>query len=320
VTLEEARANRFTCDWNKVKIVEPVFKGVKSFDEYSIEKIREYIDWTPFFRTWELAGKYPEILEDETVGEHARSLFSDANAMLDKIISEKWLSANAVIGIWPANSVGDDIEIYLDGKVKAIFHTLRQQNKKAKGAYNYALADFIAPKETGIKDYIGAFVVTAGIGIEEHLERFKKDHDDYNSILLKALADRLAEAFTELLHEKVRKEYWGYASDENLTSEDLISEKYKGIRPAPGYPACPDHTEKRTLFELIHGYKNSGVKLTESLAMYPAASVSGIYFAHPESRYFGLGKIQLDQMKDYAERKGMCLEEVERWLGSNLAY
>lgn len=320
VSLEEARANRFTSDWSNVKIIEPAFTGVKSFNDYSLEEIRRYIDWTPFFRTWELAGKYPEILEDETVGEHARNLFNDANGMLDKIISEKWLTANAVIGIWPANSIGDDIEIYQDGKSRTFFHSLRQQNKKAKGAYNYALADFIAPKETGIQDYIGAFVVTAGIGIEEHLERFKKDHDDYNSILLKALADRLAEAFTELLHERVRKEYWGYASDENLTSEDLISEKYKGIRPAPGYPACPDHTEKRTLFELIHGYKNAGVKLTESLAMYPAASVSGIYFAHPESRYFGLGKIQLDQVKEYAERKGMCIEEVERWLGSNLAY
>lgn len=320
VSLEEARANRFTCDWNKARIVKPAFLGVKAFDEYSIEEIRKYIDWTPFFRTWELAGKYPEILDDEVVGEHARSLFNDANAMLDKIISESWLSAKAVIGLWPANSVGDDIEIYQDGTSRTFFHSLRQQNKKASGAYNYALADFIAPKETGIQDYIGGFVVTAGIGIEEHLERFKKDHDDYNSILLKALADRLAEAFTELMHERVRKEFWGYASEENLTNDDLISEKYKGIRPAPGYPACPDHTEKRTLFELLHGYKNAGVKLTESLAMYPAASVSGIYFAHPDSRYFGLGKIQLDQVKEYAQRKGMCLEEVERWLGSNLAY
>ena len=208
----------------------------------------------------------------------------------------------------------------MNGTSRTFFHSLRQQNKKAKGTYNYSLSDFIAPKETGIRDYIGGFVVTAGLGIEEHLERFKADHDDYNSILLKALADRLAEAFAELMHERVRKEFWGYASDEVLTNDDLIAEKYKGIRPAPGYPACPDHTEKRTLFELLHGYKNAGVKLTESLAMYPAASVSGIYFAHPESRYFGVGKIQLDQVKEYAERKGMCVEEVERWLGANLAY
>ncbi|HLT24768.1 MAG TPA: vitamin B12 dependent-methionine synthase activation domain-containing protein, partial [Ignavibacteria bacterium] len=320
VTIEEARANRFTSDWDQIKITEPAFIGVKTFNDYPLEEIRKYIDWTPFFRTWELAGKYPDILEDDVVGEQARSLFDDANAMLDKIISEKWLGANAVIGIWPANSVGDDIEIYLDGNSKTFFHGLRQQNKKAKGTYNYCLSDFIAPKESGVQDYIGGFVVTAGLGIEEHLERFKEDHDDYNSILLKALADRLAEAFTELIHEKVRKEYWGYAADENLTNDDLITEKYKGIRPAPGYPACPDHTEKRTLFELLQGYKNAGVKLTESLAMYPAASVSGIYFAHPESRYFGLGKIQLDQVKDYAERKGICLEEAERWLSSNLAY
>ena len=320
VSLEDARANRFTADWSKVKITEPKFTGVKSFDDYSLEEIREYIDWTPFFRTWELSGKYPDILDDPTVGEQARSLYSDANAMLDRIISEKWLTAKGAIGLWPANSVGDDIEIYLNGTSRTFFHSLRQQNKKAKGTYNYSLSDFIAPKETGIRDYIGGFVVTAGLGIEEHLERFKADHDDYNSILLKALADRLAEAFAELMHERVRKEFWGYASDEVLTNDDLIAEKYKGIRPAPGYPACPDHTEKRTLFELLHGYKNAGVKLTESLAMYPAASVSGIYFAHPESRYFGVGKIQLDQVKEYAERKGMCVEEVERWLGANLAY
>lgn len=320
VSLEEARANKFTTDWKSTKITEPAFKGVKSFDDYPLEEIRKYIDWTPFFRTWELAGKYPEILDDPVVGEQARNLFDDANNMLDKIVSEKWLKARAVFGIWPANSIGDDVEIKLEDGKTEILHGLRQQNKKAAGTYNYCLTDFIAPKESGVQDYIGGFIATAGIGIEEHLERFHKEHDDYNSILLKALADRLAEAFTELLHEKVRKEYWGYASDEILSTDELIEEKYKGIRPAPGYPACPDHTEKRTLFALLDGEKNAGVELTESLAMYPAASVSGIYYAHPESRYFGLGKIQVDQVKDYAERKGMCLEEAERWLSSNLAY
>lgn len=320
VSLEDARANKFTSDWNNIKITEPAFKGVKTFDDYPLEEIRKYIDWTPFFRTWELAGKYPEIFDDPVVGEQARNLFDDANNMLDKIVSEKWLKARAVFGIWPANSIGDDVEIQLEDGKTEVLHGLRQQNKKAAGTYNYCLTDFIAPKESGVQDYIGGFIATAGIGIEEHLERFHKEHDDYNSILLKALADRLAEAFTELIHEKVRKEYWGYASDEKLSNEDLISEKYKGIRPAPGYPACPDHTEKRTLFRLLDGEKNAGVELTESLAMYPAASVSGIYFAHPESRYFGLGKIQIDQVKDYAERKGMCLEEAERWLSSNLAY
>ncbi len=320
VSIEEARANKFPADWSNGAIVKPSFTGVKAFDDFPLEEIREYIDWTPFFRTWELSGRYPDILTDKVVGEQAKSLFNDAQAMLDKIISEKWLTAKAVIGFWEANTVGDDIIISENGKTRTFFHALRQQNKKAESTFNYSLSDFIAPKEAGVTDYIGGFIVTAGHGIEEHLERFEKDHDDYSSILLKALADRLAEAFAELMHARVRREYWGYAKDENLTNDDLIGEKYKGIRPAPGYPACPDHTEKRTLFELLQGYKNTGVKLTESLAMYPAASVSGLYFAHPDSRYFGLGKILQDQVKEYAERKGIGLEEAERWLSANLAY
>lgn len=323
VTIEDARSNHFPIDFKQDDITKPNFTGVKAFSSYSLKKIEAYIDWTPFFQTWELAGRYPNILKDEVVGEEATRLFADAKKLLHTIVEENWLTANGVIGIWPANTKGDDIEIYTDDSRKEVLdviHTLRQQTKKAKGAYNMALSDFIAPKETRIADYFGGFAVTTGIGIDDHVARFEADHDDYNSIMLKALADRLAEAFTELMHEKVRKELWGYGSTEKLSKEDLIKESYKGIRPAPGYPACPDHTEKWTLFKLLNAEKNTEIKLTESLAMIPTAAVSGFYFGHPQSKYFGLGKIQKDQMEDYAQRKKMSLDKAEKWLSPNLIY
>lgn len=321
VSLEEARKNKFQINWNESVIYRPEKPGLHVFKEYDLQEIAQYIDWTPFFQTWELAGKFPGILHDEVVGAEAQKLYDDAQEMLKHIINEKWLHANAVIGIFPANSVGDDIEVYDEhGNTIVVFHTLRQQNKKVEGLPNYALADFIAPKELGIKDYIGGFAVTAGIGIEKYLDKFEKEHDDYRSIMLKALADRLAEAFAELMHEKVRKEYWGYARHESFTNEELIQEKYQGIRPAPGYPACPDHTEKETLFNLLQVQKNTGIQLTESFAMHPAASVSGLYFSHKEARYFGLGKISKDQVEDYARRKHKTLAEMERWLSPNLNY
>jgi len=321
-SLEESRKNKFSIEWKEEDIKQPKNLGVKKIENFDLGTLRKYIDWTPFFQTWELAGRYPNILEDDIVGDEAKKLFVDAQAMLDKIISEKWISANAVIGVFPANSIGDDIEIYADEsrkEVLAINHNLRQQTKKAEGGFNMCLSDFVAPKETKLKDHMGAFVVTTGIGMEKWIEQFEKDHDDYSSILLKALCDRLAEAFAECMHEYVRTDYWGY-SNEKLSNEDLISEKYIGIRPAPGYPACPDHTEKITLFELVNGTQNTGVTLTESLAMYPTASVSGWYFAHPQAKYFGLGQIQKDQVEDLAKRKENTEKEVEKWLGSVLAY
>ncbi|HMS65688.1 MAG TPA: vitamin B12 dependent-methionine synthase activation domain-containing protein, partial [Ignavibacteria bacterium] len=323
LTYEEAKKNKLKIEFKEEDISKPEFTGIKVFDDYPLEEIAEYIDWAPFFRTWELAGKYPEILEDKIVGEQARELLKDAKALLDKIIKEKWLQAKGVIGIWNVNSVGDDIEVYTDEsrkEVKKVFHTLRQQGQKSSNVPNIALSDFIAPKETGLNDYFGGFAVTAGIGIEKWIKKFADDHDDYNKIMLQALGDRLAEAFAELMHKKVRTEYWGYSKDEKLGNDDLIKEKYVGIRPAPGYPACPDHTEKWLLFEMLDAEKNAGIKLTESLAMYPASSVSGMYYAHPQSRYFGLGKIGKDQVEDYAERKGMKIGEIERWLSSNLNY
>lgn len=323
ISLQEARANKYTADWANADIQTPRSLGVQVFDGYDLREISRFIDWTPFFQTWELAGRYPAILDDEVVGAEARNLYRDAQAMLERIIEEKWLKARAVIGLFPANSVEDDIEIYTDESrytVLAVNHSLRQQNKKAEGQPNFALADFVAPKSSGRADYMGAFAVTAGIGIEPHLERFEKEHDDYSSIMLKALADRLAEAFAELMHARVRREFWGYASDENLDNEALIAEKYRGIRPAPGYPACPDHTEKITLFRLLGGEENTGIRLTESLAMYPTASVSGWYLAHEGAKYFGLGKIGRDQAEDYARRKGISLEEAEKWLRPVLNY
>lgn len=323
VSIEEARNNKFKIEWKQEDIYKPSLLGVERFGDYSLLEISQYIDWTPFFRTWELAGKYPEILEDKVVGEQARNLFIDAQSMLKKIIEEKWLKANGVIGIWNANSVGDDIEIYLDDSRKSPHKTismLRQQRERSKGVAYMSLSDFVAPKETGLHDYVGGFAVTTGIGIEEHIERFQKDNDDYNKIMLQSLADRLAEAFAELMHKKVRTELWGYSKNESLTNDDLINESYIGIRPAPGYPACPDHTEKQTLFSLLDAENNTGIKLTESLAMYPAAAVSGLYFAHKDSRYFGVGKIAKDQAEDYAARKGMPIDVVEKWLSPNLGY
>ena len=322
-TLEQARENKFTCDWKNYTPPEPTFLGVKVFEDYPLEELSAYIDWTPFFQAWELAGKYPKILSDEVVGKEATLLFKDAKDMLKKIIEEKWLKARAVIGFFPANSVGDDIELYSDDKrkeVRASLHHLRQQLAKDKEKPNLCLSDFVAPKESGQKDYIGAFAVTAGIGIDEHVEKFEKQHDDYSSILLKALADRLAEAFAERLHQRVRKEFWGYAQDESLSSDELIAESYRGIRPAPGYPACPDHTEKQTLWSLIQPEVNAGITITESYAMLPTAAVSGWYFSHPDAQYFGTGKIQRDQIEDYARRKGLKVSVVERWLASVLDY
>ncbi len=324
ISLEQARENQLEIDWAKSHFRKPNKLGVTVLNNYPLHKLREYIDWTPFFMTWELKGKYPSIFEDKTVGVEAKKLFDDANNLLDKIINENLLTVNGVVGLFPANSVGvDDIEIYTDESrtgVKRVLHTIRQQAKKSKDEPNIALADFIAPKESGVTDYIGMFAVTAGIGIELLIEKFEKDHDDYNSIMIKALADRLAEAFAEHLHEVVRKDFWGYASDEKFSSEELIKEKYIGIRPAPGYPAQPDHTEKPIIFSLLDVKKNAGIKLTESMAMYPAASVSGLYFSHPESRYFTVGKIGKDQVLDYHRRKGMSVEEIEKWLSPILNY
>lgn len=323
-SLQDARANKAVIEWDNSDIGTPAFSGVKMFDDYPLEEIREYIDWTPFFFAWELKGRYPKILDDAEKGEEARKLFNDAEAMLDKLISEKWLTAKAVIGLFPANSVNDDdVEVYTDenrDQVLTTLNFLRQQTRQPPGRPNYCLSDFIAPKETKLPDHIGAFAVTTGIGIDEHVKRFEADHDDYNSIMLKVLADRLAEAFAELMHHRMRTEFWAYASDETLDKDELIAEKYRGIRPAPGYPACPDHTEKAKLWDLIDADKNAGISITESFAMMPASSVSGWYFSNPESRYYAVAKINRDQVADYAKRKGMSLAEAERWLAPNLGY
>ena len=325
LSLAEARKRKLQIDWSDFNNIptKPKFTGVKVFEDYSLEELTNYIDWTQFFRTWQLAGKFPEILKDEVVGTEATKLYKDARALLEKIVAEKWLEARAVIGIFPANAcTEDDIEVYANDdrtEVKAVLKNLRQQRQKAPGQPNLCLTDFIAPKSEH-EDYIGAFAVTAGIGIESHLARFAETHDDYNSIMLKALADRLAEAFAERMHERVRKEFWAYAENENFDNEALIAEKYKGIRPAPGYPACPEHREKETLFDLLSVTENTGIELTESMAMYPAAAVSGWYYAHPKAKYFGLGAIAKDQVEDYAERKGWSLEEAEKWLQPSLNY
>jgi len=301
----------------------PSFLGTRSFQAYDLNELRDFIDWTPFFRTWELAGKYPDILEDEVVGEAARELFEDAQQMLDRMIAENWLVPRAVVGFWPANAVGDDIAIY-DGEGNlaelAMVRTLRQQMMRNNTRPNFALSDFVCPAEAGHTDYVGGFVVTAGPEIDAISERFENKNDDYNAILAKALADRLAEAFAERMHQRVREEFWGYAPDEALTNAELISEDYRGIRPAPGYPASPDHTEKRTLFDLLDAEAKTGVSLTENFAMWPPSSVSGFYFAHPDARYFGVGKIERDQVEDYARRKGVDLVYAERWLSPNLNY
>jgi len=346
VPLAKARAQKFDGGWSEYAPPAPKQPGVTVFDDYPLADLLGTIDWTPFFNTWELAGKYPAILDDAVVGPQARELYRDARAMLEKIIGEKWLTAKAVVGLWPANSVGDDIAVLLPllagegqeggdspgrappphpspasgGGRTATLHFLRQQADKPVERPDFCLADFIAPKDSGRQDWIGGFVVTAGLGIEQHIARFEADHDDYNAILLKALADRLAEALAERMHAHVRRELWGYASDEALDNEALIAEEYRGIRPAPGYPACPEHSEKATLFRLLDAERNAGVKLTESFAMYPAAAVSGYYFSHPRSQYFVVGRVSKEQVEDYAKRKGVSVQQAERWLASNLDY
>jgi 5-methyltetrahydrofolate--homocysteine methyltransferase len=323
VPLAEARAKGLKTDWDTADITKPTFLGIKVFEDFDLSELRESVDWSPFFLTWELKGKYPNIFKDAKIGIEAKKLFDDAQNMLQEIIDQKLLTAKAVLGFFPVNSVGDDIEVYTDDgrkKVRAVFRTLRQQAAKLNSKPYYALADFIAPREAGVKDYLGAFAVTAGIGLSALVAKYNKDHDDYNSILATALADRLAESFAERMHELTRKQYWGYAPDENLTIEDFNQCRYRGIRPAPGYPACPDHTEKSLLFDLLEVEANAGITLTENYAMIPASSVSGIYFAHPQSKYFALGSISKDQIDDYARRKKMSVAEVEKWLSPYLAY
>jgi len=320
ISLEEAQQNKFKIDWNTTEIEKPKVLGIREIENLDLKVLLDYIDWSPFFRSWDLHGKYPEILEDTVVGEQATELFKDAKILLQKVIDEKLLKAKAVFGLFPANSVGDDIEVYnLKGKKEATFITLRQQLKKKEGVANIALSDFIAPKTTGIEDYIGCFCVSTGFGTQELAIEYEKNNDDYNSIMIKALADRLAEAFAEYLHKEVRMKHWGYAINENFTNEELIKESYKGIRPAPGYPACPDHLEKHTIWGLLKVEENIGVKLTESLAMWPAASVSGYYFGNPEAKYFGLGKIKEDQLQDYSKRRGCSGEHARKWLNPILA-
>jgi 5-methyltetrahydrofolate--homocysteine methyltransferase len=322
ISLADARNNKLEIDWDAQHLTKPTFLGNKKFENYPLEEIASFIDWTPFFHSWEMRGSYPKILSDPERGAEAKKLFDDAQKMLKKIISEKWLRANGVIGFWPANTINDDdLEVYEDDsrkKVKTVLHTLRQQTKKPAGQPNLALADFISPK--GQADYIGGFAVSTGFGIDEKVAEFEKDHDDYNAIMLKAIADRLAEAFAELMHKRVRTEFWGYVKNENLTPEEIVREEYVGIRPAQGYPACPEHTEKRLQFDLFEVEKNTGIELTDSYAMFPTAAVSGLYFSHKQSQYFGLGKITKEQVEDYAKRKNISVEEAERWLGPSLGY
>jgi 5-methyltetrahydrofolate--homocysteine methyltransferase len=323
VPLAAARANRLAIDWSAAAPPAPCALGAQALDDYPLDELVDRIDWTPFFQTWELAGHYPAILEDPAVGPAARSLFDDARALLDRIVRERLLTARGVFGLFPAASVGDDIQLYRGAdrtRPIATIHTLRQQMAKPPGRPNLALADYVAPRESGVLDHVGAFAVTAGIGVDALVAEFDARHDDYSAILVKALADRLAEAFAERLHERVRREFWGYAGAESLDNSELIREAYQGIRPAPGYPACPDHTEKGTLFDLLDVERQAGISLTESFAMTPTAAVSGWYFWHPEARYFGVGKIGRDQVEDYAGRKGMTVEEAERWLSPNLSY
>jgi len=322
VPLETARARRTPIEWRAEDLARPAFTGVRVLDDFPLATLREFIDWSPFFHTWELKGVYPRILEDEKQGEQARQIFAEGNALLDRIVKEKLLRARGVYGFFAANATGDDVELYTDesrAKVLTRVHFLRQQSDREGNEPCRSLADFVAPKETGLQDSIGAFAVTSGFGLKELCDQFKAAHDDYNAIMAEALADRLAEAFAECLHKRARED-WGYGRDEKLSSDELIHEKYRGIRPEPGYPACPDHTEKSTLWKLLDVKKNAGIELTESYAMWPGSSVSGFYLAHPASRYFSLGKIGRDQAEDYAKRKGMSVAEVERWLGPNLNY
>jgi len=337
LSLDEARQNKFKIDWNASEIIKPKQLGIQIIEDFDIKKLESYIDWSPFFRSWDLHGRYPNILTDTVVGEQATELFKDAQELLKRIFDEDLLKAKAIFGLFPANTINhDDIEVTFEshhaeldsashntnldntqsGSLK--FLTLRQQSKKATGRPNIALADFIAPKNSGLQDYIGCFCVSTGFGTQELASQFEADNDDYNSIMIKALADRLAEAFAEYLHKEVRTNYWNYSKGENLSNEELIKEAYRGIRPAPGYPACPDHLEKETIWTLLNIEETIGVKLTESLAMWPAASVSGYYFANPEARYFGLGKINEDQLRDYAKRRNISEDEARKWLNPNL--
>jgi 5-methyltetrahydrofolate--homocysteine methyltransferase len=323
LTLTKARENRTPVDWDGYLPPAPKQPGVTVFSDYDLAELREYIDWQPFFNAWEMKGKFPDILNNPASGEAARKLYDDGQDMLDRLLKEKWLTANAVVGLFPANAVGDDVEIYTDdsrSEVRTTLRNLRQQGEHREGIPNRSLGDFVAPKETGLADFVGAFAVTAGLGSQEHIMEFKAALDDYSAILLESLADRLAEAFAERMHERVRKELWGYAADEALSNEALIGERYVGIRPAPGYPACPEHTEKRTLWELLDVTANTGIELTDGMAMWPGAAVSGWYFSHPQSQYFVVGRVGQDQVADYAKRKGWTLKEAERWLSSNLAY
>jgi 5-methyltetrahydrofolate--homocysteine methyltransferase len=321
LSLEEARKRKPAFDWATQEIAQPEFLGVRNI-EVDASELLEFIDWSPFFHAWELRGRYPQILDDEVVGKEARILWKDSQELLRKMVEEKWLHPRGMIALVPANAVGDDIELYDDESRSSLLGTictLRQQMDKPGGKPNFALSDFIAPKESGRTDYLGVFAVTAGEGLDAVVKRFEEDHDDYQSIMAKALADRLAEAFAEYLHKKAR-DFFGFGRLEGLSADDLIREKYRGIRPAPGYPACPDHTEKPKLFSLFDIPERTGIRLTEHCAMTPASSVCGLYFTHPEAQYFGVGKIQKDQVLDYSRRKGMSVEEVERWLGPNLAY
>jgi 5-methyltetrahydrofolate--homocysteine methyltransferase len=324
VTLEKARAHRTPIRWDGyVPPVPAQGVRVRDFHEYDLAELREYIDWQPFFNAWEMKGRFPDILNNPATGDVARKLYDDAQSMLDTAIKEKWLTANGVIGFFPANAVGDDIEVYTDEtrtEVLTTLHNLRQQGEHREGIPNRCLGDFIAPKETGLGDYVGAFAVTAGLGSQEKIVEFKAANDDYSAILLESIADRLAEAFAERMHQRVREEFWGYQPDEHLDNEALIGEKYVGIRPAPGYPACPEHTEKTTIWKLLDVAERAGIELTESMAMWPGAAVSGWYFSHPESQYFVVGRLAQDQVADYARRKGWTLQEAERWLSPNLGY
>jgi 5-methyltetrahydrofolate--homocysteine methyltransferase len=323
ISLAQARANRLVVDWAANPAPKPTFLGARTLDQYPLAELVERIDWTPFFQTWELTGHYPAILTDPVVGKTATNLFNDAQKMLGRIVRDRLFTAKARFGFFPAASTGDDIQLYaVDGSRAplAVVHSLRQQSRKSGDRANLALADFVAPVESGQEDYIGLFAVTAGHGVDALVAEYEAKHDDYNAILAKALADRLAEAFAERLHERVRQEFWGYAPGEKLDNDGLIHEKYQGVRPAPGYPACPDHTEKGLLFQLLDAERTVGIQLTESFAMLPTAAVSGYYFWRPESQYFGVGKLGKDQVEDYAERKGVSVKEAERWLAPNLGY
>jgi 5-methyltetrahydrofolate--homocysteine methyltransferase len=323
LTHEAALANATPMDWTAYEPPAPKQPGVHVLDDYDIAELRQYIDWQPFFNAWEMKGKFPDILNSPTHGEAARKLYDDAQVMLDRVIAEKWLTARGVFGFFPANTEGDDIVTFTDEsrtEQSLTLHQLRQQGEHRPGVPNRSLADFVAPVSTGLPDHVGAFAVTAGIGLPDKVTEFKADLDDYSAILLEALADRLAEAFAERLHERVRTEFWGHAVDERLTNQELIAERYTGIRPAPGYPACPDHTEKQTIWSLLDVEARTGIELTESMAMWPGASVSGVYYSHPQSQYFVVGRLGRDQVQHYADRKGWTLAEAERWLSSNLGY